>query len=212
MGAVSEPDAEIRYPRRTERRRKTRAKLLEVAAGLFSTEGYGPTTMQAIADGADVHVTTLFTHFKAKGELARSLAAGELDDFRDRAFRSRDSQTVFEFMLSETMALAKMLEASRKPAHTLWYALATDDELAFAWSEYDRERKSVIADYVAAEFGLDREKDLRADLVAGLLLESASLPLQRWVEDPRRGGLAAEVRKALRMAEVAARAMLGKAA
>lgn len=208
MGAVSQPDAEIRYPRRTERRRKTRAKLLEVAAGLFSTEGYGPTTMQAIADGADVHVTTLFTHFKSKSELARSLAAGELDDLRARAFQNRETQSVFAFVTAETLALAEMLEASPKPAHTLWYALATDDELAFAWSEYDRERKSVIADYVAAEFGLDRQKEFRPDIVAALLLASAVLPLQRWVENPRRGKLAAEVKEAMRMGEAAARTLL----
>ena len=61
-----------RFPRRTARRENTRKRIIAVAARLFQRVGYGTTTMNAIAEAADVHVTTLFTHFKSKQDLAAS--------------------------------------------------------------------------------------------------------------------------------------------
>ena len=207
--AGAQPAGEIRYPRRTERRRRTRAKILEVAAEQFSTGGYGPTTMQAIAEAADVHVTTLFMHFKSKGDLALSLVAAETDQLRERAFRARESDTVFDFVRAEALGRAKALQEAASPEQSLWYALSADQELAFAGVEYEREQTSVIADYVAAEWGLDREKDVRPDLVAALLLSAATLPIRRWVDKMGKGKPAAEIAGAVDMAERAARDMLG---
>jgi len=45
------------------------------------TLGYGDATMAAIADAADIHITTLFTHFASKRDLAAAIAGS-----RGRAF------------------------------------------------------------------------------------------------------------------------------
>ena len=64
MNEVKADQAE-RFPRRTLRRQNTRARILRAAMQLFRQVGYGAATMNAIADAADVHVTTLFVHFKS---------------------------------------------------------------------------------------------------------------------------------------------------
>jgi AcrR family transcriptional regulator len=50
-----------RYPRRTERARRTRAAILTAAGDLFSEQGYLATTIEQIAQRADVARPTVFT-------------------------------------------------------------------------------------------------------------------------------------------------------
>lgn len=70
------PDAvKTKFPRREQKARATRAAMLEAAKKLFISEGYGATTIQAIADGADVAVQTVYAVFGNK----RSILAALLD-------------------------------------------------------------------------------------------------------------------------------------
>jgi AcrR family transcriptional regulator len=58
---------------RREKAAATRRRILDAAQRLFSEHGYAGTTMQAIADGADVAVQTVYFVFHTKGELLRQL-------------------------------------------------------------------------------------------------------------------------------------------
>lgn len=211
-GAGLQPIAPIQYPRRTERRRRTRAKILEKAADLFGETGYGPATMQAIADAADVHVTTLFMHFKSKGDLALSLVEASLDELRNRAADARGKVPVFDFMRGEALGRARRLAGRKGRTPSLWQALYTDDELAFARVEYERSHHDLVAEYVAAEFGCDRKTDIRPDIVASLLLASAFLPHIKWSGAGGVETLEAEVLESFAIGEDAARHILGIAA
>jgi AcrR family transcriptional regulator len=164
--------------------------------------------MQTISDAADVHVTTLFMHFKSKSELALSLVAESVDSLCARAFEKQGNLPVFDFVLCEALDLADVLTASRNPGQSLWHALYTDQELAFAWSEFQREQKAIIAGYVGAEYGLDPELDPRPEIVAALLLTSAFLPLRRWADGTGDANLKDEVIKAASIGERAARTIL----
>lgn len=65
-----------KYPRREQKARATRLAVLAAARKLFVAEGYGATTIKAIADEADVAVQTVYAVFGSK----RSVL-GELMDF-----------------------------------------------------------------------------------------------------------------------------------
>jgi TetR/AcrR family transcriptional regulator of autoinduction and epiphytic fitness len=58
---------------RREKAAATRRRILDAAQQLFSEYGYAGTTMQAIADQADVAVQTVYFVFHTKGELLRQL-------------------------------------------------------------------------------------------------------------------------------------------
>lgn len=64
-----------RFPRREQRARATRRAVREAARRLFVGEGYGATTIQAIADEAGVAVQTVYAAFGNK----RSILAELLD-------------------------------------------------------------------------------------------------------------------------------------
>ncbi|HEX5148240.1 MAG TPA: helix-turn-helix domain-containing protein [Candidatus Limnocylindrales bacterium] len=63
------------YPRRRERARATRARVLDAARELFGERGYGATTIDAIAARADVSPETIYAAFGNK----RAVLSGLVD-------------------------------------------------------------------------------------------------------------------------------------
>ncbi len=58
-----------RRSRRAERTEQTRQRIVESATALFDARGYATTTMEAIAEGADVAVETVYSRFRSKWNL-----------------------------------------------------------------------------------------------------------------------------------------------
>jgi AcrR family transcriptional regulator len=55
--------------RRSERSEQTRRRIVEAATALFDARGYAVTTMEAIAERADVAVETVYSRFRTKANL-----------------------------------------------------------------------------------------------------------------------------------------------
>jgi AcrR family transcriptional regulator len=62
-----------RYPRRSERARATRARVLDAARELFIERGYGATTIDTIAGRADVSPETIYATFGNKRSVLSEL-------------------------------------------------------------------------------------------------------------------------------------------
>jgi AcrR family transcriptional regulator len=58
-----------RRSRRAERAEQTRQRIVESATAMFDARGYATTTMEAIAEGADVAVETVYSRFRSKSNL-----------------------------------------------------------------------------------------------------------------------------------------------
>src|SRR3982751_5941089 len=65
-------DAQSRKGRRGA---DTRRRVEEAAARLFTERGYSATSMQAIADGAGVHVQTIYLAYRTKAAVLAACAA-----------------------------------------------------------------------------------------------------------------------------------------
>ena len=65
--------------RRVRQREQTRNRILEAALELFYSRGYAATTMDDIADRADIARRTLFNHFPAKQAILAAWRAGRHD-------------------------------------------------------------------------------------------------------------------------------------
>ncbi len=200
--------AEIKYPRRTERRKRTRANILKVAAKQFSDGGYGPTTMQSFADEADIHVTTLFMHFNSKSELALSIVTTAAGELRERASKARGEAGFFEYFRREVRTLVDVLKTSSQPGLAFWNTQRGDYELAFAWTAFEREQRNIYGEFIASEYGVDRANDYRPDLIVSLVLSSIILAHKRWSRAPKKLSLEAEVNDCLEIAETVAKKML----
>jgi AcrR family transcriptional regulator len=59
--------------RRAERAAQTRRRIVEAATALFDSRGYAATTMEAIAEHADVAVETVYSRFRTKANLLEAI-------------------------------------------------------------------------------------------------------------------------------------------
>jgi AcrR family transcriptional regulator len=66
---MSEAVNAVKRTRRAEKAQHTYRQIVEAATGLFLERGYVPTTIDAIADAADVAVETVYARFRTKANL-----------------------------------------------------------------------------------------------------------------------------------------------
>lgn len=79
---------------RAQRRKvRTRAIILEGAGALFQQQGYEHTSVQQIADGADVGVGTLYSHFASKEAILYEVLRLNSDQATQRYRASVDEST-----------------------------------------------------------------------------------------------------------------------
>jgi AcrR family transcriptional regulator len=68
MGPSVKAETAVRS-RRSERAEQTRRRIVEAATALFDARGFAATTMEAIAERADVAVETVYSRFRTKANL-----------------------------------------------------------------------------------------------------------------------------------------------
>src|SRR5271165_6965044 len=138
-----------RFPRRSARRIRTRTRILEAALAHFQKVGYADATLNAIADAADVHVTTLFTHFKTKRDLATSLADAEIERLAELIVAAKGDRAFFDFFRELVLSTAASRQQLGDHKSGIRQELQKDPELALSWLRYEEEEVLLLADYIA---------------------------------------------------------------
>lgn len=152
MGAVSKPALP-----RSERRERTRQRILTAARELFGDRGFERTTIRAIAAGAQVDPALVIQHFGSKRSLfseAASAAPGEA--------LQGDAEGLMEFLLLTIgMKIGDLPETSL----TTMRSMLTDRESAeHARAVLDRQVEQIAA-VITAE-----DAELRAALIVATIL------------------------------------------
>jgi AcrR family transcriptional regulator len=206
-GTAQDNEQTERFPRRAARRARTTARIIEVALEQFRTFGYAEATMNAIAEAADIHVTTLFTHFKTKRELAVALADAELDELAKLINAAKGQVPFFQFFRDLVLTTASQRQNKGDHKTGFMQELQADPELALGWLRYEEREVRLLADYIAHDYGLDAKRDYAAYLAGQALIASGVVSWMRW---SRIDGLdlVAETERALDVAERMARAVL----
>ncbi len=85
----SQPVAEL--SRRERRKREVRERILSVAMARFVRQGFEDTTVDQIAQDADVAQKTFFNYFPTKQRLLRELAEERLDELQEMLEEERET-------------------------------------------------------------------------------------------------------------------------
>lgn len=134
--------------RRLAQVRATRLKVIEAAKNLFIEQGYPATTLESVADAADVPVPTLYRLFKSKRALLSAIldtSFGGDDEpvaFVDRqAVQTALSEPDPRRLLEAFAAIAtQLLGRSSAIQHVLASAAQVDSEAADLLTEIHRQR------------------------------------------------------------------------
>jgi AcrR family transcriptional regulator len=178
---------------RERKKRATRTAIHEAGMALFADQGFAGTTIDDIAERADVSRATVFSYFPTKEDIVFGDAPAAIDALAS-ALRERPSGTdVITCVRTWLGQLSGWLE----PGLVLQVRLMREVPTVGARRlRQNRELEDVIAGALVEELGLDRR--LAARLVASSLLTALSV-----IEETAAERMELENR-ALREAEIAA--------
>ncbi|MFQ6101360.1 MAG: TetR/AcrR family transcriptional regulator [Anaerolineae bacterium] len=143
---------EEKLPRRERKKRETRQRLMKAALRLFHEHGYNDTTVEQIAEVADVAKGTFFNYFKTKEAILPALAEWRLQELEKALLPQQGAPAspvarikvalclVAEDPLSDPVVTRRLFAAKRhrpdiQPVHALTNLLAEQVRQAQAAGE-----------------------------------------------------------------------------
>jgi AcrR family transcriptional regulator len=171
-------------PTRRERKKlETRQALEQAALRLFAEQGYEQTTVEDIAEAADVAVRTFFRYFSSKQDvLFGDVVTDRVKRLRSELAARPPAESPIESLLvvmdlldfddpeEEQQILARMDLMRQQPSFVSRYLEIIDD------------MRSAVVEFVAARTGLDPRRHLYPMLLAGACAASWDSSLKLWVE------------------------------
>jgi AcrR family transcriptional regulator len=152
---------------RERKKARTAQKLEEAALRLFLAQGFDGTTLEEVAEAADIHKQTLLRYFPTKEDLAfarrRRIYEGFAESLGDR------TTSVIEHWRQAMLESAT--EGLKRGDLLRWYAFVDSDQrLAGHNLLISMKYQALLVDALSAEAGVDPRTDYFSRLVAAMLV------------------------------------------
>jgi AcrR family transcriptional regulator len=185
---TTQPASDRSLPLRERKKVRTRRALAEAALRLFSDKGFDATTLEEVADEADVSKSTFFRFFPAK-EAAAIEAEAELWTAYLAGLAERRLAGAILGELHQTLAAAAAgLDPGWDERFLATRRLIAAESALLRYVEHYRAGiKDQVAASLASKLDLDPE-DLRLHVLAELAIAAFSLSGRRWVRHGGQGG------------------------
>ena len=156
----------MREPLRQRKKARTARTIEQVAADLFERQGYDATTLEQIAEAAEVHKQTVLRYFKSKEDIAFAYRNQIYAHFAE-ALANR-SGTVLQYWRQYIVEHSQI--AMRKGTLRRWVKFIDSDDRLFAYQLHLNQRYiDTLADALSEEAGVDPREDVFARSVAAML-------------------------------------------
>lgn len=187
-GVATHPPLDRSLPLRERKKLRTRRALADAALRMFTEQGFDRTTLEDLADQAEVSKSTFFRFFPAK-EAAAIEAETELWTAYLAALADRDLSGPVLGELHETLAAAVAgLDPGWDERFVATRLLVARESALLRYVEHYRAgiKRQVVA-CLADKLGLDPE-DLRLPVLAELAMTAFTLAARPWVYQGGRRG------------------------
>ena len=170
-------------PNRRERKKlETRQALEQAALRLFAAQGYEQTTVEEIAEAADVAVRTFFRYFSSKLDVLFG------DVVTDRVTRLRAelaARPATESVIDSVQRVMALLDIrgddERQQILARFDLMRQQPSLTGRYLELINSMRLVVVEFVAQRTSTDPHTDLYPHLVAGACATSWDASLTLWV-------------------------------
>ncbi len=156
---------------RQRKKTRTRRAIFEEASRIFLEKGFEATTLEEIAEAADIHKQTVLRYYRSKEEIAFGLRIRIYERFVERlAERPGSVLEYWRAYITET-------SSATSPTNELaeWFAFLDSDVRLFAFQLRLNERyQEVLAEAFSREAGIDPDHDWFARSLAALLVAGNS--------------------------------------
>jgi AcrR family transcriptional regulator len=172
-----------RLPLRERKKLSTRHLLIAKSQELFAERGFRATTLEDVADAADVTVRTLLRYFPTKEDLALALQQRAFDRLADN-LRTRPPEMtavdVWERVTREWVARWR-LDTTALEYHVF---LGTDAGLLGRTLGLIDEYAELLAAHIARDRGTDPANDYAAWLAGEMAIHGLYRLVRLWAADP----------------------------
>jgi len=188
MQVMSETTVDRSLPLRERKKLRTRRALAEAALRLFAEQGFDATTIDELAEEAEVSKTTFFRFFPAK-EAAGIEAEAELWSAYLAALAERTfTGGVLAELQNAMVAAISGLDARWDERYVATRRLIAAENALFHYVEWYRATvKNQVVDCLAGKLRLEPD-DLRLYVLAELVIAALSVSGRPWVRNGGRGG------------------------
>jgi AcrR family transcriptional regulator len=171
----------------TERHKeRTHRELASAAARLFLERGYAATTVQDIAEAADVSPRTFFRYFPSKEDTITAIVGSSVDDIIDH-LETHPEDLVLRVALSSALGMvAAQVRRDLDASRAFRKLLCTTPALHGRWLEEQRRSRNRLADALGPWFG-GPPATLRAHLAAGSAQLAVEIAVEFWAADSSAG-------------------------
>ena len=188
----------MKPPLRQRKKDQTRAAIVENATRIFRQKGFEATTLDEIAEAADIHKQTVLRYFSTKEEIAFARRIAIFKQFEEEL--AAHAGSAISFWRNYITNTASVPGVGQTLKH--WYDFIDTDHRLLGYQLRLNERfQSAMAQAISREAGLDPEHDVFAVALAALLV-SGNVNVARMVV--RNGDIAhlkAELLKVVDLAE-----------
>lgn len=189
----------MKEPLRQRKKTRTRRAIVEASTALFQRKGFEATTLEEIADAADVHKQTVLRYFKSKEEIAFALRDHIFENFAQNMPSRTGSVISYWRAYIEQTSTATARTGELKA----WFDFIDSDTRLFAYQLRLNERyQAVLAEAFSEEAGVDSQTDIFSRCLAALLVSGNSNVARMTVRD---GDMANLKRNLLAVVDLAAR-------
>lgn len=174
--------------RRERRGIETREKIFRTALDLFAERGFNATTIDAIADGADIGRGTFFNYFENKESILlqfREMQMGRVMDFVTASMKSDEPLVALIYQLVLTMTA----EQRKSPALFLSFmaAISSNELIRARMAEGLGRAREMLAGFIEKR---QQTGEIRSDLPAAIIAHSLQRMIMGtmlvWSLDPER--------------------------
>jgi len=167
---------------RERKKQQTRDAIIGAALDLFERQGYDATTVEEIAEAADISPRTFFRYFDSKVDVVMDKDERDSDDFAGRLAIRPPHEGPIEAMRQVISAeLGQVVKENPLFVRQMRLMLRTPSLHALAREHFHEHEAEIVHD-VAERLHLP-EEDLRVHVIAAALGNTIWAVVGRWVDE-----------------------------
>lgn len=153
---------------RARKRARTRDQIAQAAIQFFFEKGYEATTLEDIAEAAEVHKRTLLRYFPTKAHLVLHTQYAAVEEFRAQ-LANRGTAPVIDLWQAHVSWHARDMMRRGKLANVRAFAV-NEPAVEPAFLAIQAQYQEMIAAALSADFGRDPDRDVQSQVIAAALI------------------------------------------
>lgn len=162
---------------------RTRQTIIDAAFELFMERGFAPTTIDEIAERADIAPRTFFRYFPTKESVLFHDSEAKIGLIRDRIMERPSGESAAEAIFAVCASMAEDVTEDHKRAHLIVH-LATEDDtfLAIRRRAMTEQVGKAVLTAIAERTGIP-ETDVGLQAMTAAVVSCAATAIHAWFND-----------------------------